>query len=215
MDFIFDPSLVLYVPLEQLDGSSFTSKDAYSHLCSVTGAALEPGRGRYFDGTDDLIYCGTGESLRITGKLTIEAWVNFASGQSNNCLIAKQAASPNICYALILFNNGKVRFHVHDGSSFYVAITSAAPSADTWHHLLGIYDRANVKVYVDMVETIGDAFTGAVNDVAAVQVSLGDYSSYDGTYALDGIIGEARIYNRALTFPEIQHNYLATKWRYR
>jgi len=27
-------------------------------------------------------------------------------------------------------------------------------------------------------------------------------------------VGEARIYSRALTLPEIRHNYLATKWRY-
>ena len=29
-----------------------------------------------------------------------------------------------------------------------------------------------------------------------------------------GLIGEVRIYRRALTPTEVQHNYLATKWRY-
>ena len=38
MGFIFDPSLVLYLSLWKLDGDSFMSKDAYGHLCTVTGA---------------------------------------------------------------------------------------------------------------------------------------------------------------------------------
>ena len=54
MNFIFDPSLVLYLPLHQRDGSSFMSKDAYGHVCTVTGAVWTP-EGRLFDGVDDYI----------------------------------------------------------------------------------------------------------------------------------------------------------------
>ena len=57
MDFIFDPSLVLYLPLYQPDGASFASRDAYGHLCTVTGALWTP-QGRTFDGADDIIDLG-------------------------------------------------------------------------------------------------------------------------------------------------------------
>jgi len=50
-DFIFDPSLVLYLPLYQLDGWAFMSRDAYGHLCSVTGAKWTP-QGRDLDEQD-------------------------------------------------------------------------------------------------------------------------------------------------------------------
>ena len=40
--FKLDPSLVLYLPLYELDGSSFRSRDAYGHLATVTGALWTP-----------------------------------------------------------------------------------------------------------------------------------------------------------------------------
>jgi len=54
MNFVFDPSLELYLPLYELDGSSFMSKDACGHICLVTGA-LWGSQGRTFDGGDDYI----------------------------------------------------------------------------------------------------------------------------------------------------------------
>ena len=72
MDFIFDPSMVLYLPLYELDGASFMSKDAYGHLCTVTGA-LWTSQGRDFDGIDDSITLPTAfDSLT---DLTLEAWL--------------------------------------------------------------------------------------------------------------------------------------------
>ena len=68
--FISDPSLVLYLPLYQLDGTAITSKDAYGHLCSVTGVTWRPD-GRCFDGVDDEIDCGNGSSIQIGGAITI------------------------------------------------------------------------------------------------------------------------------------------------
>jgi hypothetical protein len=35
-----------------------------------------------------------------------------------------------------------------------------------------------------------------------------------GGYLAAGRIGEARAYSRELLLPELQRNYLATKWRY-
>jgi len=53
MDFIFDPSLVLCLPLYERDGSSFPSRDTYGHLCTVTGALWRE-NGHYFGGLDYL-----------------------------------------------------------------------------------------------------------------------------------------------------------------
>ena len=56
--------------------------------------------------------------------------------------------------------------------------------------------------------------TGGVAPQTTVAIlQLGAISR--GTAELwNGLIDEVRIYNRALTPLEIQHNYLATKWRY-
>ena len=71
MNFIFDPSLVLYLPLYQLDGASFVSKDAHGHLCSVTGALWRP-NGRWFDGTDDTIAADSVASAGFFGGASFQ-----------------------------------------------------------------------------------------------------------------------------------------------
>ena len=75
MDFIYDPYLVLYLPLYQLDGSSFASRDAYGNPGTVAGALWRP-QGRFFDAIDDVLDCGNGTSLQITEEISIDAWVN-------------------------------------------------------------------------------------------------------------------------------------------
>ena len=69
---IHDPSLVLDLPLYELDGASFMSKDTYGHLCTVTNTLWRLD-GRHFAGAD-FINCGTGPSLAPSNALTIEGW---------------------------------------------------------------------------------------------------------------------------------------------
>ena len=84
-DFIYDPSLVLYIPLHQLDGSLFMSQDAYGHLCTVTGAAWTL-QGYDFDGTDDKIDCGSNTILDnlFDGGGTVLAWINVDTDGENS-----------------------------------------------------------------------------------------------------------------------------------
>ena len=53
--FKYDPSLVLYLPLGELDGDKFMSRDAYGHLCAVTGATWTPNSRRLVD-TENLLW---------------------------------------------------------------------------------------------------------------------------------------------------------------
>lgn len=77
-DFIRDSSLVLYLPLYELQGTSFLSKDTYGHTCTVTGTTLTP-TGRSFDGIDDNIEIAAHSALDIVDDITIEAWVTVDS----------------------------------------------------------------------------------------------------------------------------------------
>ena len=78
MDFIFDPSLALYLPLYELDGASFMSKDAYGHSCTAIGALWRP-NGRWLDGINDYINCGADTSFDISGTMTLEVWMKRTS----------------------------------------------------------------------------------------------------------------------------------------
>src|SRR3990172_13167350 len=92
--FIYDPSLVFYVPLYELDGTTFQSKDAYGHLCTVTGALWRP-QGRDFDGTDDVISAPDHNALDITGTVTLISWFypyTTSDGSETNQVSGKQGS---------------------------------------------------------------------------------------------------------------------------
>ena len=211
MDFIFDPSLVLYLPLYQLDGASFMSKDSYGHLCTVIGAVWTP-NGRYFDGTDDYINCDDHASLDLTTAFTLEAWV-YHLATNVEMAIAKRVEGGDNAYQLYTDGNDKINLYIF-WSGGGQTITGDTPiTNDAWYHIAGTYDSEYLKVYhqgvLDCTPVAETHAVGVTTD--PVRIGWG----YSDAYAWYGNIGEARIYNRALTPQEIQHNYLATKWRYR
>ncbi len=210
--YIRDPSLVLDLPLYKLDGDSFMSKDAYGHLCSVTGALWTP-QGRRFDGVDDYLDLGTPEALNITGKeLTLEAWVYVESWAGCDS------------YATIVENyetatGGFLIQKQAANSRFYAGIyadgwRAANPTGDlaehTWFHLMAIYNGATLKFYVDTEEVASVASTADIGS-SSRNVCVGGKNAANSFH---GKIGEVRVYIRGLTGIESRRNRLATKRRY-
>jgi len=208
-DFIRDPSIVLDLPLYKLDGASIMSKDAYGHLCTVTGALWRP-NGRLFDGSDDWINCGNAARLN-PGLMTIEAWINLESLIADYVAIVDRVTQP--CYQLLLNASEQPCIFFNVGG--WKTVTGSALNIDQWYHLVATHDGVNIRLYVDAVEqtpataAAGTIASGVANTTIGAAGDAGDSRRFPGS------IGEIRIYNRALTPLEIQHNYLATKWRYR
>ncbi len=210
-DFIFDPSLVLYLPLGKLDGASFISKDAYGHLCTVTGALWRPS-GRYFDGSDDVITIPHTSSLAITDVLTCLFWLK-TTRETHGVLISKHYREYNID---ILEPTTRIEVMYGDGSNYTTVELNNTP--DIWdsnfHHVAVIIrkDGSGVDSIVDgnFIESVA---ASDVTGSGTTDLRIGKRT--DGAYAFKGTMGEIAVYNRALTPLEIQHNYLATKWRYR
>jgi len=226
VNFIFDPSLVLYLPLYGLDGASFVSKDAYGHLCTVTGASWRP-NGRYFDGADDYIKEATrSEALALTGAQTHLAWIYISAlggyGITARGIVASSNTSQAGCGVWLGSVNGDIRWQCNDGA------TAANLEATTGFVTTGVFHLIGVswdgttdagKVLFINDGRVVDTDTSPVSSIIAnptvdnyfkigiryVSLSYGDFS---------GTIGEVWVYNRALSPQEIQHIYLATKWRY-
>jgi len=210
MDFIFDPSLVLYLPLYKMDGASFMSKDAHGHLCSVTGALWRPG-GYYFDGIDDQIDCGDVISPLVTNAITVEIFLELiAAPQSSFWLGQMQPAA--VGYNWGLYHTTTEVFYLMNASDTEknVAATSVA-TVNNPCHIVGTYDGAYLRIYFNGVEEgTPTAQTGNIKD-SSYNVRISKWNNRE----IEHIMGEARVYNRALTPQEVLHNYLATKWRYR
>ena len=214
------PSLALYLPLWKKDSTSFMSEDRYSHLATVTGVLWRPD-GRAFDGEDYIAVGGTPAETPIlapTKDISVGLWFKDAGLGNYDILVANtNGDNLSVGYKLYFLSN-TLRFVGNNYSSYYGSI-AFVPDAK-WHHIVGIlyYSGENdgiARIYLDGVKgTDSGASNANLDYTGAVGLTLASAVRGAGAYKFNGIIGEARIYNRALTPLEIQHNYQITKWRY-
>lgn len=212
MNFPLD-GLVFYAPLwhPELSGSPFLSKDLNVHTCTVYGATWTS-LGRSFNGTSDYVDAGNAVSFDLTEAITVEAWVYLtAYNAAGSIVISKGYYSLVTGWTLLITSVGQVQFCIN-GWQTKVATFPTNLSLNTWYHLVGTYDREKIKVYVNTVKGTDYSLTEAIA-TNTQKVMIG--TRYTGSgYWHFGRVGEARIYNRALSLAEIQHNYNATRWKY-
>lgn len=213
-DFILDPSLVLYLPLHQLDGSSFVSKDACGHLATVTGALWTP-QGRDFDGTDDKIEVPHHTILDLIFPSSIELWLKHDRTQTDGWA---RMIFKNEPYCLAIGNNGVLDFIYVDtgGTSRTVGSIATVPDL-TWTHIVVTAEPlgANTRVKCFLNGELESTNDSTGQNKATLDWSLRIMQYGGDIQRVKGTMGELRLYDRALTPSEVQHNYLATKWRYR
>ena len=228
MNFICSPSLVLYLPLHELDGSSFMSRDAYGHLCTVTGALWRLD-GHYFDGSDDRITIANHSVINPTAHFTIELWAYLDPLapvlDGTNCYLFDSGNYSTEGFMLMWDDRGiggvginTVVFNMRGTSNYSSAkAPNNTCSVAKWYHLVGTYDKdaggtEEHQIYIDAVKQRTADFSETLT-TTSLDAVLG--MNHGGSSHFGGRVGEFRFYSRALTPLEIQHNYLATKWRYR
>ena len=229
MDFILNPNLVLYLPLWKLDGSSFMSKDACGHLCTVTGALWRPD-GRYFDGTDDDITIGS-ESFWDTifdgfHPLSVLFWYKGDQVSDLATVFTKGTAAGAFTGLYQGAWNGAAsatdfQFHVRaTGATDEIqANIQNVYEKDVWQcwciTLDGTGKIAGMTVDINgvskVITTKYDTLTTAMNNNDNLKIGGGVIAAW----WLSGLLSEFLVYTRALSPIERQNYFLATKWRYR
>ena len=214
MDLIFDPSLGLYLPLYELDGASFMSKDKHGHLCTVTGALWTP-QGRDLDGGDD--YLGFGADIaafKPATALTVGIWYKNDISEASTRIVSMAGVDSKQGWMLRAATDTAV-FHIHDGTA-YRSVTSTSLTIGAWHFVVATYNKTDLRIYAEgALACTPTAETDDIQYITPASLHIGVREGLDVVEFFDGKIGEVWIYNRALTPREIQRNYLATKWRYR
>ena len=145
----------------------------------------------------------------------IEMWAKAQGGAgTERPLFQKEnVIGQDRIWASIAGANNTLWFSTEGGNLGAKSVNGGDLSLDAWYHLVSIYEAGKaLKCYVNTVESTG-ATADTIGDGTAEDFYIGNV--WAKNLAWDGLIPEVRIYNRALTPLEIQHNYLATKWRYR
>ena len=202
--------LVAYVPQWALEGDSFESIDAYGHLCTVIGALWKPD-GREFDG-DDKIDCGDPAIFNPTTAITMMLWLK-GGAVSSYPLSKFRTDGTVIAYHILYLDTGSVTTTLNNITGDTVLTSAVGLANSKWAHIAVSWDvvSGDSRLLVNGVsEDTGNNTTNLIPQVGNLRIGN---RNPDAAY-FSGTIGEVRLYNRALSPLEIQHNYLATKWRY-
>ena len=211
---IITDGLVLAVDAGNLVSYEDGSTTAYSLTGSLGGTLTNsPGysnsNGGVFisDGTDDGIVVPDDNTLDLS-DFTIEAWVWWNQHKNYGSLLCKgPGGSGQLFNYAFFFYSGNIAVGFGNGSSWY-PVSIGTPSTNEWHHIVGTYDGATLKFYLDgvLANSSGIVQTPYQNNT--------DLGLLHTPYPLDGKVGPLRVYNRALIAEEVMQNYSAGKGRF-
>jgi autotransporter-associated beta strand protein/parallel beta-helix repeat protein len=155
---------------------------------------------------------GNNDSLSIPdnaafkpAQITVEAWVkpDPASPYYRGLVVKTSNAGWGDGYGIVRVggDNTNIRFFVNNYNTTQV---QGAIAVGQWSHVVGTYDGANLKLYINGVLAGSLAYSGPINHSTAPLLIGSGGSGYDWL----GTIDETAVYGRALSAAEIQGHYL-------
>ncbi len=198
-----DPTLVGWWKLD--DGSGTIAYDSSGNgndgtfngtpqwVVGHLGGALE------FDGSDDYVDCGNNAIFDITEQITLSVWVktNDAGNGQQNMWLGKGDHN----YAIKHEQGNNIQFFVYSSGDWHSANYAIDSSFNgVWHHVAGTFDGSELLVYLDGELVVTLLYTGSI-ETRTHNVSMGENSEASGRF-YDGLLDDARIYNRALSGAE-------------
>jgi len=188
---------------------------------TISGAAeLSPDRfntekaAMFFTGEQDAyVDVGDPPELRLTGEMTLAAWVFLNSSNTNNGrIVAKQAGGGSRSWNInVEASSGGVSnpatFQISETGDSIVTLVDTEPlPTDQWVHMTGVYRPGEaMELYVD-----GELHATDTSGIPASQFShngmpvLIGARNGCGNCGWDGFIDDVRIYNRALSAGDVR-----------
>lgn len=161
-----------------------------------------------FDGINDYVTIPDAVALRPTAQVTVEAWISAASINPANWNFI---ASKNGAYQLRVdpaVEGGRLSFFVSIGGSLEPRVSAMVPVPGRTYHVVGTYDGATMKLYVDGALAASQARAGAFDSSAGFPTTLGAANA-TGSMPFGGTIDDVAVYDTALSAARIQAHYTA------
>ena len=174
---------------------------------ATTFAAGKIGKAFSFDGKTDYVEVPDSPSLNPATAVTLAAWICPSNFPYSSPVIKKagNGTIPDAGYALEVAGLDGAICGVYVNGAW--AITGYAPvPLDQWSHIAGVYDGTNVLVYVNGEQVGAPVYTPGTITPSDNHLQIGHDSVNQSRY-FDGLIDDARVYNRALSPEEIHELY--------
>jgi hypothetical protein len=186
------------------DGSGGTASDGSGngHTGTLTygptwqsGTNCKLGGCLSFDGVNDYVNVADAADLRITGSLTISAWIRPASPGSKQTIVGKQTE-----FKLFFHNVAPypIRWsHISSTGTLEFGALTPSSTANQWVHVVLVRDAVagQIRGYVN----------GSLVSTSTYTVTPGTSTNpvVIGAQRFRGQIDEVRVYNRVLTAAEV------------
>lgn len=208
-------NLVLYLQMNQYQGSSSTADSALSNnIVTVSGAVFGANNGSVLggyvlDGSNDFLAINDDNSLDITNNFTLAGWVKRRDGTlatlNRHTLISKDGAGDTTGAYNLYVNE-----FTNQGFSYETNNLGGCNSANTipvneWTFISVTMDAGTVKMYTngEQVQTsVGAECTGVAAATANTrQLILGRRAGFNGWY--NGTMDNIMIFNKSLSTQEM------------
>ncbi|NUP81081.1 MAG: hypothetical protein HOV96_26395, partial [Nonomuraea sp.] len=165
---------------------------------SATWTAGKYGQALSFNGTSSWVTVADSASLRLTGGMTLEAWVRPTSVAGWRTVLMKEFGA-DLAYAIMGSGSSGPAAFIFTSSGANAPAASNLP-VNAWSHVAATYDGSTLRMFVNGTQvatnpTVGNLRTGTSPLRIGGNSGSGEYFS--------GLIDEVRVYNKALTPAQI------------
>ncbi|MBU6232208.1 hypothetical protein KGP36_06195, partial [Patescibacteria group bacterium] len=177
------------------------------------------GQALLFNGTSQGINLGYPSTLQFDGKsaVSVSAWVKFKTAVPSGTAtvlvdgetFTNSCINPAEVQYLLDTYFGNFSFGVCTSSNIWTTAQGLAPLAGRWYFIVGTYDGANERLYVNGALNATTAQTGTLTTLSgggATGASIG-YDSFRNGEFMNGIIDDVRVYGHTLSAQEVQQLY--------
>lgn len=202
---ILSVGLAGYWPLDE--GASTTAADASGegYDGTLVGAPLWTtgllNGGLTLDGVSDAVAFGATPRLDQPTTLTLAAWVRHGTADGFHSILDKRDGGAD-GYDLYINNTGRSFLRINNNT----LIGNTVVADDTWHHVVGVYDGTQMRLYVDGVEdAVATVGASSINTTSPLRLG---YHFTSNDFRFDGTLDDVRIYDRALSSGEVDTLFL-------
>lgn len=198
------------IPVDPTGGSYAASqyvvfKTVKNHVVVLAPAAeldavIRTGAKNYslwFDGSNDSVRIPGSVSINPSTAFTYALWakkLGAGSAEPQNIILDRGSNSLNLC------SSGQIRFTLVTSNGTTQLAGGSCPPTDEWNHYVITYDGSTAKLFYNGQQIATTSASGTVTNSGDPLTIGGDFS---GSSFFQGLIGDVRIYNRALSQSEI------------
>lgn len=205
--------IVAYYKCDENTGTTFNdsvgpSTGTYNNTGTAWATGIINSGGNFVNANSNFVNIPAFNNIITYSALSIQAWVKFNSFPSDSRIVANSHTDLDAKgFQLYARNSGGTLFPTFGigATSNAQAIGSNGLSTGIFYHIVGTYDGAIIRIYVNGIQVGSVANTGAII-ASANDIWLSGNPAYSGDY-LDGIIDEVGIWQRALTSYEVLKLY--------